>query len=169
LVEQSLSHPGNTYTSVTYAFTEANNLQSGIPTATITYFCPYKVRSNPGTHHHFPTGPSPISQTSNPVGPEGLIYPALGAIMVFLPLVPNSSTWVLFLRCDSGGQVGRPCPQGQRPVLRLRSNIPVLVAPSKIFATSLLGSCQMGFCFPGSLDLSVSRNTTSPEGSHSRW
>ncbi|RIB15133.1 hypothetical protein C2G38_2193200 [Gigaspora rosea] len=32
-----------------------------------------------------PHSPSPFFQTSNPVGLEGLIYPALGTIMVFLP------------------------------------------------------------------------------------
>src|SRR5260364_396394 len=36
--------------------------------------------------------------------------------------------------------------------LALVSDIPVLVALLKIFATSLLGACQMGFHFSGSLD-----------------
>ena len=31
----------------------------GYLTATITYFCPCKVHIDPGTHHYFPTGPSP--------------------------------------------------------------------------------------------------------------
>ena len=62
----------------------------------------------------------------------------------------------LFLWCDSGGQVGGPLLEG------LTSNSPAsvsdilaLVAPSKIFATSLLGTCQIGFYFFGSLNLSM--------------
>src|SRR6185437_117472 len=129
----------------------------------------YKVRSNPGTHHHFPTGPSPFSQTSNPVGPEGLIYPALGAIMVFLPLVPNSSTWVLFLRSTPAARLVDLVPKDNVRFLSFGPIFQFWLAPSKIRATSLLGTCQMGFCFSGSLDLSVSRDTTSPESSHSRW
>ena len=67
--------------------------------------------------------------------------------MVFLPLVPNSSTWVLFLRCDSGGQVGRPCPQGQRPVPQFRSNIPVLVSTVEDQSYLLTRDLPNGFLF----------------------
>src|SRR6185437_9580898 len=49
LVEQSLSHTGITYTSVTYALTEASNLQSGdtqplpLPTSALIRFAPTPV------------------------------------------------------------------------------------------------------------------------------
>src|SRR6185437_15734406 len=65
------------------------------------------------------------------------------------------------------GQVGGPSPpkvmsySSPAPV----SDIPVLVAPSKIVATSLLGTFQMGFHFPGSLDLSVSPTQLRPKAS----
>ena len=88
----------------------------------------------------------PDSQTSKPVSPEGSIWhSSLGtyfrSIGPFPPVrLRRPGWWTPSPRVLSSGP---PTPV---------SDILALVAPSKIFATSLLGTCQTGFHFSGSLD-----------------
>src|SRR5260363_89439 len=81
-----------------------------------------------------------------------------------LPLVHAAETHVLFLRCDSGGQVGGPPPRESLPSSSLAQvfDIPIMVSIVEDLCYFLTQDFQTGIHFPNF-------GFCAPDGFHSRW